>query len=177
MLASIGKWVEGLVKAVAILGGIVLSAIALMTAVSIAGRALIDFGLRPVPGDFELVEAGTAFVVTAFLPWCQLRRGHASVSILTDIFGNRANLVIDLLADLLLLIAAIVMTWRHFYGLLDKQAYGETTFILQFPLWWAYAFCMVGLITWVIAGLWSVIADIGLLKRNQIRVEDAGAIH
>lgn len=177
MLATLEKWVEGLVKTVAILGGIVLAAIAIMTAVSIIGRALLPLGLRPVPGDFELVEAGTAFVVTAFFPWCQLRRGHASVSILTDLLGMRTNLVIDLIADALLLFAAVIMTWRHIYGMLDKQAYGETTFILQFPLWWAYALCVIGLVTWVIAGLWAVVGDIRALMRNQRRVEDAGAIH
>lgn len=177
VLATSGKWVESLTKAVAILGGIVLSAVALMAAVSIFGRAFLHYGLKPVPGDFELVEAGTAFVVCAFLPWCHLQRGHASVAILTDQFSKRVNAVIDFLVDFILLAAAVTMTWRHILGMLDKQKYGETTFILQYPLWWAYAGCLVGLITWIIVGLWSVSADFNALTKGTSRPTKTGAIH
>lgn len=176
MLATSGKWVRGLARLVSILGGIVLAAVAVMTAISIFGRAFLQFGLKPIPGDFELVEAGVAFVVCAFLPWGHLMRGHASVNIVTDFLGERANLIIDLIADALLLLAAIVMTWRHFYGLLDKKAYGETTFILQYPLWWAYAACMVGLIAWIIVGVWTVFSDINSLSGGEGHGGE-GAVH
>ena len=51
------------------------SHIALMSVASIVGRALsgLGLGLGPVPGDFELVEAGTALAVFCFLPWCHLK--------------------------------------------------------------------------------------------------------
>jgi hypothetical protein len=50
-------------------GAFVLVLLAAMSVVSIAGRALSGLGLGPVPGDFELVEAGTALAVFCFLPW------------------------------------------------------------------------------------------------------------
>ncbi len=49
-------------------GSLVLVLIALMSVASIVGRALAGFGLGPVPGDFELVEVGTALAVFCFLP-------------------------------------------------------------------------------------------------------------
>jgi hypothetical protein len=49
-----------LARMMAIAGGIVLAAITVLTVVSITGRSLVPIGLAPVPGDFELVEAGTA---------------------------------------------------------------------------------------------------------------------
>lgn len=177
VLATTGKWVEALARWVAILGGIVLTGLAILTGISITGRTLLDFGLRPVPGDFEIVEAGTAFVVCAFLPLTQLRRGHATVTILTDTFGRRANAVIDLMADLLLLATALLITWRHIYGLLDKYAYQETTFILQFPLWWGYAGCLVGMVSWIVIGMWCVWADADALARGERREGGAGAVH
>lgn len=161
----------------AILGGVILTALALLTLISITGRALLQYGLRPVPGDFELIEAGTAFVICAFLPWCQLRGGHASVGIFTDRLGVGVNAVIDLLADLLLLGVAVLLTWRHIYGLIDKHAYGETTFILQFPLWWAYAGCLIGFVAWIVVGIWTVLADIAALRAGERRLTDAGAAH
>lgn len=177
MLEISGKRIEDLARSVAILGGVVLSAVALMTAVSIFGRAFLQYGLKPVPGDFELVEAGTAFVVCAFLPWCHLKRGHASVAVLTDMLSNRVNALIDFISDFILLFIAIVLTWRHIHGLLDKLGYGETTFILQYPLWWAYAGCLVGMITWIIVGLWSVSADFNALVQGERRTVETGATH
>ena len=61
--------IYGLARLMAWFGAAVLTALAALTVASIAGRALSGFGLGPVPGDFELVEAGTALAVFAFLPW------------------------------------------------------------------------------------------------------------
>lgn len=146
----LGVWIERLARGVAVLGGLVLVLVAIITVVSITGRAFLFAGLRPIPGDFEIVEAGTVFVVCAFLPWCQLKRGHATVAIFTDFLPASINRVLDFVGDALLFVTAIVMTWRHIYGLLDKLAYNETTFILRFPIWWSYSAAMLGLITWII---------------------------
>lgn len=175
MFAVSGKWVEQLARAVAIAGGLVLCAVALMTMISIVGRAGIKFGLSPISGDFELVEAGIAFVICAFLPWCQLKRGHASVAIFTDRLGKIANLIVDLLADALLLMTSVIMTWRHIIGLFDKQRYGETTFILQYPLWWAYLACLFGLVAWIIVGTWAVANSADILKKSVLRAPLTGA--
>lgn len=155
-MAKIERGIEGLARLSALAGGLVLIGIALMTGMSIFGRALIWAGLQPVPGDFELVEAGTGFAIAAFMPWTQLKKGHASVGILTERLGPRANAVIDFVSDLLLFSAALLLSWRLWAGLLDKFAYGETTFILQFPLWWAYAAMLFGLVAWAIVAAWCV---------------------
>ncbi|MCU0929269.1 MAG: TRAP transporter small permease subunit, partial [Burkholderiaceae bacterium] len=78
--------VYGLSRALAWFGAFVLCLLALISVVSIAGRALSGFGLGPVPGDFELVEAGTALAVFCFLPWCHLKRGHAVVDLLWNAY-------------------------------------------------------------------------------------------
>ncbi len=49
------------------------------------------------------------------------------------------NRVIDVLVDALMLLVAGVLTYQHWLGTLDKLAYGETSFILRYPVWWAYA--------------------------------------
>ena len=80
-----------LARTLALLGGVVLVAMTLVTVVSIIGRAMISFGFGPVPGDYELIEAGAAFAVFAFLPWCQLMRGHATVDVFTSFLPAAAN--------------------------------------------------------------------------------------
>nr|WP_255599862.1 TRAP transporter small permease [Afifella sp. IM 167] len=133
----------------AILGGLVLLAITVMTVVSIAGRALISLGFGPVPGDFELVEAGVAFAVFSFLPWCHYRRGHVMVDLFAQTFGPRGLAAFSLVGNFLMTVAAVLIAWRLGLGTSDKLAYGETTFILQFPLWWPYAAALVG--AWLFA--------------------------
>jgi TRAP-type C4-dicarboxylate transport system permease small subunit len=146
--------IKVLARALAIAGGTVLAAITVMTAMSIIGRTLISFGLGPVPGDFELVEAGAGFAVFAFLPWCQLNRGHATVDLFTNFLSPGANRVIDLVTEILMSLVIILIAWRLVLGTADKYRYGETTFILQFPVWWGYAVCVVAAVVGVIISLY-----------------------
>ncbi|GLQ36516.1 hypothetical protein GCM10007908_01360 [Rhizobium albus] len=164
-MATLEKAVRYLALTLAIAGGLALIYITLMTIVSISGRALVSVGLRPVPGDFELVEAATGFAVFSFLAWCQLNREHASVEILTMRFPPVLNRVIDVLVDALMLLVAGVLTYQHWLGTLDKLAYGETSFILRYPVWWAYALGLVGAIGFVIVAAYCLIASIRALVR------------
>jgi TRAP-type C4-dicarboxylate transport system permease small subunit len=160
---ALGRLVHVLAKYTALAGGAVLVAFMLVTVASIAGRALLPlndlFGARifgPIPGDYELAEAGMAFAVFAFLGWCTLTRGHAVVSLVTDRLPLRLNAAIELLMDTLMLAAAIFIAWRHGAGMLDKLGYGETSFILRFPIWWAYAAGMIGAAVWVLVLFYCV---------------------
>lgn len=144
MRQSVERLLERLSAWLAIVGGAVLVVLTVATVVSITGRALTSVGLGPIPGDYELVEAGTAFAIFAFLPWCQLNRGHVTVDLFLARFGPRVNAGVDLVANILMTLASGLICWRLWLGMLDKQAYGETTFILQFPLWWPYAAAVAG---------------------------------
>jgi hypothetical protein len=63
-----------------------------MVCVSIIGRQFDGFAFfRPVRGDYELVELGCVIAVCAFLPWCQLKRGHVAVDIVVQALPGRAK--------------------------------------------------------------------------------------
>ncbi|MEL6948414.1 MAG: TRAP transporter small permease [Pseudomonadota bacterium] len=147
----VGTVVRLLALGMALLGGLVLVAMTLMTLVSITGRSLTFAGFAPVPGAFELVEAGTAFAVFSFLPWCQLQRGHVTVDVVAARFGPRVMAVLSFLANVAMALVAALIFWRLLLGLLDKRAYLETTFILQFPVWWSYLAASFG------AGLFVIV--------------------
>ena len=159
-MARMGRFIEALARITALAGGLVLTILVVIIVISVTGRALVFAGLAPIPGDFELVEAGTAFAAFAFLPWCHLKRGHAVVEILTMHFSDGVNRIIEVIANLLMLVFAVLICWRHWLGTLDKQSYGETTFILQFPIWWAYAASLVGAVVFVIVSAWCLIRAI-----------------
>lgn len=152
--------VRRLAVALALLGGVALTALTIITVLSVTGRALVWAGLGPVPGDFELVEAGTGFAVFAFLAWCHFNREHAQVEILTMRFSPFANRIIDLVVDALMLVVACVLAYQHYLGMLDKIAYSETSFILRFPIWWAYAASLLGAVAFVIVAVYCLLASI-----------------
>lgn len=149
--ARLGRIVEPVARGLAYAGGVVLAALTVMSVISITGRGLAGLvnplglvRIGPIPGDFELVEAGTAFAVFAFLPWCQLNRGHVTVDVFVARAGARTRAWLSLAGNLLLTMVAAVIAWRLVLGLIDKRAYGETTFILQLPVWWGYLAAAVG---------------------------------
>lgn len=124
-LGVISRWL-------AILGGLLLCAMAALTTVSVAGRAALS---APVPGDFELVAIGTGLAVFAFLPWCQLNRGNVLVDFFMIRAPARARLFCDLVGGLLYLAIGVLLTWRMIFGALDMYNYAEKSMTINFPRW------------------------------------------
>jgi TRAP-type C4-dicarboxylate transport system permease small subunit len=154
---TVGRLVRRLTAAVAILGGVALVAITAITVVSVIGRALIPLGGGAIPGDFEMVQAGMLFAVFAFLPWCHLKRGHAIVAIVTDRFPVRLGALAEFIWDLIMFVAAALITWRLWAGLLDKLGNAESTFILRVPLWMIYSAGLFGAVIFVVAAAYCVV--------------------
>ncbi|MFN7155913.1 MAG: TRAP transporter small permease [Acidovorax sp.] len=158
----------------AIVGGIVLVALTVMIVASISGRALIGLGLGPVPGDFELVEMGTAVAVLFFLPWTYLKGGHATVDLLYMHLPAWAKRAVVMVSDLLMLAVWLILTWKLYEGMVEKKQYMETTFILAMPLWWAYAACLVGAVIGCLAYIARTATLFGLGKEPEGWTTEAG---
>lgn len=176
MTAPLSHAVYTLARLTAWMGAAVLCGLAVISVVSITGRALSAYGFGPVPGDFELVEAGTALAVFCFLPWCHLQRGHAVVDLLWGWYPPAMKRVLLLLWDVVLLAAWVLLVWRMGLAMQDYRDNREVTFILQFPVWWAYAASMVPAVLGCFTGLWRVFEGLGLV-RPPIGFGQAGAVH
>jgi TRAP-type C4-dicarboxylate transport system permease small subunit len=155
--------IYGISRALAWLGGFVLATIALMSVTSIAGRALSGFGLGPVPGDFELLEVGTALAVFCFMPWAHLRRGHAMVDLFWNAYPPALQRVLEIAADALMLAVWALLVWRMGVGMADYRANGEVTFIVQMPVWWGYAASLVPAIGGCVVYAWRLLEDLRLV--------------
>lgn len=192
------SFIERLARLMAVLGGIILTGLVILTCVSVLGRggntfghsdfltslsegaanALIATGVGPVTGDFELVEAGIAFAIFAFLPICQLYSGHATVDIFTSMMSQRSNRYLQAFWEILLTLTILLITWRLFAGMQDRIRYGETTFLLQFPVWWAYAASFVAaLVASVVAVYCAWFRTVGALTGRSILPHSEGAGH
>jgi TRAP-type C4-dicarboxylate transport system permease small subunit len=149
-------------RALAWFGAIVLAGLAQISVLSIAGLALSAVGLGPVPGDFELVEAGTALAVFCFLPWCHLKRGHAVVDMLWKAYPPAMQRTLTIATDGLMLLVWLLLVWRMGVAMLDYRANGEVSFILQMPVWWGYAASMVPAVFGCVVYAWRLFESLGL---------------
>lgn len=153
-----------LARLFALIGGVVLCMLIIMSVASIIGRALVGFGLAPVPGDYELVEIGTALAIFCFLPWCYLKGGHATVDLIYAALPSKIKWIIDSVSELLMLLLWLALTWMLFQGALDKHEFSETTFTLQMPIWWAYVCCLMGAIVGCLAYISKTMVQFGLAE-------------
>lgn len=152
-------------QAMAWIGGLVLTLMAVLSVASITGRALSNFGLGPVPGDFELVEAGTALAVFCFLPWTHLKGGHAFVDLFWKAYPPAMQRVLVVLADGLMLAVWVLLVWRMGVSTEDYRDNGEVSFILQMPVWWGYAASMVPAVFGCVVYAWRLLEDLGVASR------------
>jgi TRAP-type C4-dicarboxylate transport system permease small subunit len=168
----IGRLVFRLASTVAILGGVALVIVTVVTVVSVAGRALIPLGLKPILGDYEIVQIGVLFAIFCSLPLTQYLRGHADVALLTDRFAPRVAAAIELVMDVLTLIAFVFVVWRYTLGMLDKYGNREMTLILHMPVWAIYAAGMVGGLTAVAVAIYCVVRSLAnTFSREPVKPE------
>jgi TRAP-type C4-dicarboxylate transport system permease small subunit len=171
-----GTFVYRLCRLTARFGALVVGALAVLSAASIAGRALSGVGLGPVPGDFELVEAGTALAVFCCLPWCYLVGGHATVDMFWHRFPAPMQRGIAVFTSALMLLVWVVLTWRMGVATADYRASGEVSFILQMPVWWGYAASLPAAAIGCVAYAWRLLEDLGLAEQPA-GFSIAGAAH
>lgn len=161
------KLVYGASRFMAWFGGFVLSVLAVLSVVSIAGRAFSFAGLGPVPGDFELVEVGTALAVFCFLPWCHLRQRHADVNLFWMLFPRFLRRALSVASDSLMLLIWLVLVWRMGLAMTEYRANAEVSFILQMPVWWGYAASMVPAVLGCVIYCWRLLESLGAVTAHR----------
>lgn len=134
----------------AALGAFVLVLMAMMTVVSVVGRAFFS---HPILGDVELVQLGCAVVVSCFLPYTQLRRANIIVDFFTQNASSQRKHGMDLLGNVLYTLMMSLIVWRVAVGGLDMHASGESSMLMNLPLWWAYMLMLPGLSLAVLVGV------------------------
>lgn len=141
---------EKIAGACAFVGGAILTLIAAMSVCSIVLRSL---GFQPIQGDFELVQVFLAGSIALMLPWCQLRGGNLTVDFFTVRLQKKKQRRLDAFGALLFALVMLVVCWRTGVGAISSKASGETTMILGFPLWIAYATMVPGLLLTALAAV------------------------
>ena len=137
------KLLEKLAQICAILAGVVLTFITLMTCASLIGRNTIGVTLA---GDFELTGVAAGAAIGLFLPLCQLRRGNIIVDFFTAKASAATNALLDRFGALLMGLAMALLAWRTTVGGLNAFATKSSSMMLGFPEWIVFAFIVPPLV-------------------------------
>lgn len=164
---------ETLARALALLGGAILLGLIALTCLSILGRqaagvlngavaqrvapelaqSVLAMGMGPFLGDYELVELGMGVAIFCFLPYCHLSFGHARV----DLFKPHSTGPLSRLSqagiEALFTLALGLIAWRLAVGTLGRLDSGQTSYLLQVPLWLPYAAAVLAAVVSVASSL------------------------
>jgi TRAP-type C4-dicarboxylate transport system permease small subunit len=130
-----GLFLDRCCKVMAVLAGVVLTAMAFMSLWSIGGRALLD---KSLVGDFELVQIMTAAAVALALPYANWIGGHVIVDFFTAKAPVKTNASLDAIAYGLMALFSFVLAWRLLLGMLDLRTNMDASMLLSIPTWWGY---------------------------------------
>lgn len=161
-----GPWGSRLfatVRAVAQAGGLLLMLIVVMSVVSIVGRKLYS---KPVPGDIELLQMGTAVAAAAMLAYCEMLGKHLKVDFFTEKLRTRPRAILDGFAHLLLALVSALVAWRTGIAAISNYYSEETSMVLGWPMWPSIALVVPGLALLTLAGLYNAAEKFRLAAEN-----------
>lgn len=150
------RTIDWLSKACAVVGGVTMVAITLITTGSILGRWLFN---SPLLGDTELVEFAMAIAVACFLPLCQWKRGNIIVDFFTTRVRPATRVRFDRFGALLVGLMMLLLTWRTAVGALSQKEAGSTTMLMGLPEWTAFVAMVPPLALTAFIGLYMAVTN------------------
>jgi TRAP-type C4-dicarboxylate transport system permease small subunit len=134
-MATLGS----LARLSAILAGLLMTFITLLTCGSIIGRETIG---QTIAGDFELSGVATGAAIALFMPLCQYKRGHIIVDFFTAKTSESSQAAMDRLGALFMSLTFVLLSWRTWLGGLNAFETLSSTMMMGLPEWYVYAAMM-----------------------------------
>lgn len=129
--ARLAEWI-------ALAGGVIACAVSALVTASVLGRWS---GLYAVPGDFDLVQIGTAISIFSFLSLTQSRRGNIMVDTFTSRLPPAVNRGIDACWDFTYAAMMALLAWCLVGGARETIANGTSSMVIGVPLGPVFALC------------------------------------
>jgi TRAP-type C4-dicarboxylate transport system permease small subunit len=129
------KLLERAARLCAVLAGVLLIAITLITCVSLIGRNTTGWS---IVGAFELTGFAAGAAIALFMPWCQVKRGNIIVDFFTAKASPATQAELDRFGALLLALVMGLMTWRTAIGGLNAWKSQAGSMMMGFPEWIVY---------------------------------------
>ena len=123
---------ERVARLCSILGGLVMTALMMMTCYSLISRNVFDTALI---GDFELTGVGAGAAIALFMPLCQLKHENIIVDFFTANRSAAFNFRLDRLGDLLMTVIFALLAWRCTAAAINAVDTMGASMLLGFPDW------------------------------------------
>ncbi len=154
-LERISRAVGGGVRVLAILGGIVLLCLMVLTVVAVVLRKLND----PILGTQDLSESGLTIVVFFAMAYSGWTGGHIAVDLIGGVLKGRGLAVLDVVVRTTCALFLLVVAWQSGRQGLDALAFGDGFNLLDiphYPFYFVIAFgCLVFSLVLFVLGLRS----------------------
>ena len=178
-MTSSSRLTGRVVTAIERIAAVMLGLVTVLVFVSALGRYLFS---SPIPDAFDLSRLTLAIAIMWGFASLGFRGSHIKVDILAQMVGDKARLVLDLLAWLALLIFTLGLVWKLGGRVLSQMPGGETTMDLRLPHWPFLALVVAGLVMAVVTTLirlWLVLRyGEGLEPHETLQEDEAhGAGH
>ncbi|QFU09216.1 Tripartite ATP-independent periplasmic transporters, DctQ component [Rhodobacteraceae bacterium THAF1] len=150
---------ERIIRAWALLGGLVLLVIVGLTAVNAAGftadavAGALGGNVSGLPGYEDAVTLFVGVAALAMFPYCQMVGGHAAVDVFMSRAPGWANRSVALLSGLLIAAFAIWLAWMLSLGTLETRSDATETAVLGWPVWIFMPTAVVSCVLWALATL------------------------
>ncbi len=148
------RFLETLARFCAVLAGLILTVITLMTCASLIGRNTIGW---TVQGDFELTAVAAGAAIALFMPLCQFKRGNIIVDFFTAKASDATNARLDRFGALLMALMMALLAWRSVYGGLNAFNTQSSSMMMGFPDWIVYAFIVPPLALTAVIALFQTV--------------------
>lgn len=125
IVISISRWM-------AVLACITLAAMMMFVTVDVAGRDLFN---QPLRGTVEIVGLLLILASTWGMGLCQIEKRHLRIPLLYDLFPQKVRLWLDILAYVVCLVTAGLVTWQVLVLAIKylRMPYGNASEILGLP--------------------------------------------
>jgi TRAP-type C4-dicarboxylate transport system permease small subunit len=144
MSHAITVWPKIIGRTTFLLGAIAsvfLVAILVMVAAGVVSRYVFN---APIFGGAELIQFASVGMIMCAMPFCGASDGHIRVDILDKALGRTGRLI----GEVIYVAGAIAVLYflvRRAWGkAMDAREFGDTTNILNVPIWPMQAFIVVG---------------------------------
>jgi TRAP-type C4-dicarboxylate transport system permease small subunit len=146
-----GRALLATAKWFAFTGGLIFIGLVIMSIISIVGRKLFNL---PVPGDVEVLQMFAAFASATFFAYCHLMHGEVKVDFFTAKISSTKRSFLDAGGSLLVGLVGALLAWRSWVGAMSLKEAGESSAILEVPVWIAQALMVPSFALLALAGFY-----------------------
>ena len=126
----------------AVLSGLLLAGIMLLTAADVALRYLAG---APIFGAHEVTEIAMVALIMLAMPHCGASGGHIRIDVLDRALGPFGRFIGDLVGGIVGLTVLGFLVWRTGVKVVDAYTYDDLTNMLVLPIWPIYLVIVLGM--------------------------------